>query len=186
MTSLPLRAATVALALGLSLAGCKKDAAPPAPQPTESAAPSEEAVVVPQTPEEWIRANYKDLGELTYAKAEVDLDGDGVPEILAYVGGSMVCGTGGCNLVVLKRDGAELKKISEIAVVQLPVGVLDSKHHGWRDLTVSVAGGGQQAATMKLPFDGRSYAENATVSPAVPVNAIGTEVIKDEPLKPVG
>ncbi|EIZ78883.1 hypothetical protein WSK_2426 [Novosphingobium sp. Rr 2-17] len=177
------RAAILALALGLSLAGCKKE---PAPAPTESAAPSEEAVVAEQTPEEWIRANYKDLGEVRYAKAEADLDGDGSPEVLVYVGGSLLCGTGGCNLEVLKREGGELKRVSDISVVQLPVGVLDSKTNGWRDLAVSVSGGGVQSATMKLPFDGKTYADNPTVAPAAPVESIGKTLIPAEDLKPLG
>lgn len=177
------RAGILALALGLSLAGCKKD---PAPAPTESAAPSEEAVVAEQTPEEWVRDNYKDLGEVRYAKSEVDLDGDGTPEVLVYVGGSILCGTGGCNLEVLKRDGGQLKRISDISVVQLPVGMLESKTNGWRDLAVSVSGGGVQSATMKLPFDGKTYADNPTVSPATPVQSVGKVLIPADDLKPLG
>ncbi len=72
-----------------------------------------------------------------------------------------------------------------MSVVQLPVGVLDSKTNGWRDLAVTVAGGGIPAATMRLPFDGTAYAENATVTPAVPTETIGTELIAQAPLKPV-
>lgn len=169
-------------ALGLALAGCKQDK-PAAPAPSESAAPSKEPAA-DQTPQDWVRAHYKDMGEVTLATADVDLDGDGTPEVLAYVGGDMLCGTGGCNLVVLRRDGAELKKVSEIAVVQLPVGVLKTRSHGWRDLAVTVSGGGEQTSIRRLPYNGKSYAENATAFPET--GTIGEQLIGvDAPQDPV-
>lgn len=167
----------LAISLTAALGACKKEE--PAPAPTETAS------VAQQSAEDWIRANYADMGKLLYAKGEYDLDGDGAPEVLAYVGGPMLCGSGGCNLVVLKREGVDLQKVSELSVVQLPVGVLDSTTNGWRDLAVTVAGGGLPAATMKLSFDGRAYPENPTVAPAVESDTIGTVVIAQEPLKPL-
>ncbi|MCT2398227.1 hypothetical protein [Novosphingobium mangrovi (ex Huang et al. 2023)] len=174
-------AAPLATALLLSgaLAGCKKDE----PQGEPSAAPSEDVTL--QSTRSWIRANYEDMGKLLYAEAETDLDGDGTPEVLAYVGGPMMCGTGGCNLVVLRRDGAQLRKVSELSVVQLPVGVLESKSNGWHDLAVTIAGGGVVAHTVRLAFDGKGYPENPTVSPAEETDSIGTELIPLEPLRPV-
>lgn len=170
----------------LALASCKDKA--PQPQPSQTA--SSAALPVAQTAESWVKDHFaKDLGSeadtLRYAKAEVDLDGDGAPEILVYVGGSMMCGSGGCNLVVLKREGTGFRQVGDLSVVQLPVGVLDSKTHGWRDLAVSVSGGGMTAGIMKVPFDGKSYADNPTVSPAVPVSTIGKVVIPDAALKPL-
>ncbi|TCM19871.1 hypothetical protein EDF56_103516 [Novosphingobium sp. PhB165] len=191
-TSLRIRAASVlALALGLSLGACKQDKAPVEPTASTAVEESEEPTeAAPMTVEDWIRAHNKeavssDLGKLQYATAEVDLDGDGTPEVLAYLGGPMLCGTGGCNLVVLKRDGTELRKVSEISVVQLPVGVLNTKTNGWRDLAVTVAGGGVTEGIRRLPFDGKTYAENATVAPATESATIGKELIPEAPLKPL-
>ncbi|WP_395393396.1 hypothetical protein WBP07_00330 [Novosphingobium sp. BL-8A] len=185
------RAAPAALAvaaLALSLAACKKEAAPPEVVATASET-SEATEVAEMSVEDWIRTNYKDavssdLGTLQYATAEVDLDGDGTPEVLAYLGGPMMCGTGGCNLVVLKRDGTGFRKMGEVSVVQLPVGVLDSKSHGWRDLAVTVSGGGMPEGTKRLPFDGKAYPENATVQPAGDSDTIGKTLISADDLKP--
>lgn len=133
--------------------------------------------------EAWVKRVYPDMGTLMLKWGGADLDGDGKEEVLAYVGGPMLCGTGGCNLVVLKDDGANLIKIGDVSVAQMPVGVLNTKTSGMRDLAVSVAGGGAKAAIMKVPFDGKAYAGNPTVGPATPVDTIGTEVIADGALK---
>lgn len=183
------RAVSLALVFPLALAGCKKDAAAPVPTGSEGAtvAPSD-IPAAQQSVTDWIRSNYKDEagdGALLYASGDVDLDGDGTNEVLAYVGGPMLCGTGGCNLVVLKRKDGTLNKVSELSVVQLPVGVLDSRTHGWRDLAVTVAGGGIAATTVRVPFDGGTYMANPTVAPAEESDAMATEVIPDQPLKPV-
>ncbi|WP_395328153.1 hypothetical protein WBP06_12530 [Novosphingobium sp. BL-8H] len=186
-----MRAAPAALAvaaLALSLAACKKEEAPPEVVATASET-SEATEVAEMSVEDWIRANYKDavssdLGTLQYATAEVDLDGDGTPEVLAYLGGPMMCGTGGCNLLVLKRDNGSFKKVGEVSVVQLPVGVLDSKSHGWRDLAVTVSGGGMPEGMKRLPFDGKGYPENATVQPASDSDTIGKTLISADDLKP--
>lgn len=172
----------------LLLASCTGEEPQPAPSATEAA--GSEAVVTPATAESWLADHFApdvrgETDELLYARAETDLDGDGTDEVLAYVGGSLMCGTGGCNLVVLKRDGEGYRQVGDLSVVQLPVGVLATKTNGWRDLAVSVSGGGRPGGVMRVPFDGKAYASNPTVSPAEPVDAIGEELIKDEPLKPL-
>ena len=110
------------LLLAGALAGCKKDEpeAEPSGEPSSLSSAQSDEAVLQQSVSGWITANYEDMGKLLYASAESDLDGDGTPEVLAYVGGPMMCGTGGCNLVVLKREGGDLRKISELSVVQLP------------------------------------------------------------------
>lgn len=174
---------------GLSLAACKKDAA--SPEPTASAEASEAAAeATPMSAEDWIRANHKDalstdLGKLQYATAETDLDGDGMPEVLVYLGGPMFCGTGGCNLVVLKRQDGDLIQVSETTVVQLPVGVLDSKSHGWRDLAVSVSGGGMTEGVSRLRFTGRGYPANASAEVSADAAPISKPVIAEDALKPL-
>lgn len=177
------------LALGLALAACKKDAAPP--EPTASAEPVEEvSEPAPMTAEDWIRTNHKDavssdLGKLQYATAETDLDGDGTPEVLVYLGGPMFCGTGGCNLVVLKREGGDLIQVSETSVVQLPVGVLDSKSRGWRDLAVSVSGGGMTEGVSRLRFTGSRYPGNASAEVSADAPPISKPTIAEDALKPL-
>lgn len=179
------------LALGLSLAACKKDAAPSEPTATASAGPVEDVTeAAPMTAEDWIRAHHKDavssdLGKLQYATAETDLDGDGTPEVLVYLGGPMFCGTGGCNLAVLKRQDGDLIQVSETSVVQLPVGVLDSKSHGWRDLAVSVSGGGMAEGVSRLRFTGRRYPGNASAEVSADAAPISKPLITEDALKPL-
>ncbi|MAC57699.1 MAG: hypothetical protein CMH85_05375 [Novosphingobium sp.] len=175
------------LLLAGALAGCKKDEpeAEPSGEPSSLSSAQSDEAVLQQSVSGWITANYEDMGKLLYASAESDLDGDGTPEVLAYVGGPMMCGTGGCNLVVLKREGGDLRKISELSVVQLPVGVLDSKSNGWRDLAVTIAGGGVAEHTVRLQFDGKGYPRNPTIAPAQETDTLGTVLIPAEPLKPV-
>ena len=178
-------------ALGLSLAGCKKDAAQPEATATAGAEASEEATeTAPMRAEDWIRANHRDaltsdLGKLQYATAETDLDGDGTPEVLVYLGGPMFCGTGGCNLAVLKRQDGDLVQVSETSVVQLPVGVLDSKSHGWRDLAVTVSGGGMAEGISRLRLSGRGYPTNASVEVSAGAAAISKPLIAEDALKPL-
>jgi hypothetical protein len=183
-----IRLALAALALPLVLAGCKPDA----PEPAASDAAGAEQAPSPVSVEEWLRAN--ELGDdaaggpfegALYAKAETDLDGDGVDEVLVYVGGPMFCGSGGCNLLVLKRGSGGFAAVGDLSVVQRPVGVLDSSTNGWRDLAVSVSGGGNPGGTMKLMFDGKAYPSNPTVAPAEPVDSLGTVLIGQGPLKPL-
>ena len=183
--SIALPVATVVLLAGI-LAGCKKDEpdAAPSGEPSGLSSAQPDEAVLQQSVASWITANYPDMGKLLYASAESDLDGDDTAEVLAYVGGPMMCGTGGCNLVVLKREGGDLRKISELSVVQLPVGVLDSKSNGWRDLAVTIAGGGVAEHTVRLQFDGKGYPRNPTVA-AQETDSLGTVLIPAEPLKPV-
>jgi hypothetical protein len=48
-----------------------------------------------------------------------------------------------------------------------PIRALASKSHGWRDLSVYVAGGGTLPGYHALiPFNGVTYASNPTVDPA--------------------
>lgn len=186
-----IRFATLGLAM-VSLAACGADPpAGPSPaanvpgEPTLTGAPSPEAIAAEADDrvKAWVKREYSDMGLLMLKSGRADLDGDGRDEVLAYVGGPMLCGTGGCNLVVLTDDGTDFAKVGDISVSQLPVGVLDTKTKGWRDLAVTTYGGGAKERVMKVPFDGKSYAENPTVAPASAVKSIGTEVIADGELE---
>lgn len=163
------------------LAGCSPpEARDAAPSETTAAKPGVSAPAAANDPAEaWVKAVYGDEDVLMYKSGSFDLDSDGVDEVLVYPAGPMLCGSGGCNLVVLQKSGDAWTKISELSVTQLPVGVLDTRTNGWRDLWVTVAGGGLPATTMKLSFDGKSYPANPTVPPAVAIDKPGVVVIAD-------
>ncbi len=108
------------------------------------------------------------FGDIAFYEGEYDLDGDGTAEILAFLTGPMHCGSGGCNLLVLRPEGGGYRKLGDLSVSRLPVGVFPESTRGWRDLAVNVGGGGLEGAVMRVPFDGQAYASNPTVAPAEP------------------
>ncbi|MCJ1962618.1 hypothetical protein [Novosphingobium mangrovi (ex Hu et al. 2023)] len=176
-----------ALALALALAGCKGDA-PPAGEPSATASAGASDALVAD-PEAFVQ-NYVedelggDLGVVHVDSAKMDLDGDGTEEVLAYASGAMMCGTGGCNLLVLKPEGDSFRIVGDLSVVQLPVGVLDSTTNGWRDLAVSVSGGGMAAGVRRVPFDGERYASNPTSAGVDEAAGMGTVLITPDDLNP--
>ena len=172
-----MRMILTALAL-VPLAACSAASEPTAPMSPASLIQHE----LERRVADFVEADEPGLGQLMLRTGRVDLDGDGVDEVLAYVAGPTRCGTGGCNLLVLKDDGNSFTKIGDISVTQLPLGVLETSTNGMRDLWVTVYGGGMPQALMKIPFDGSAYAGNATVAPATQIAKPGTEVIADNPL----
>lgn len=102
-----------------------------------------------------------------YYYNRVDLDGDGRPEVLVYLFGTYMCGSGGCNTLVFRRAGGGYKLVADIALTHNPVFVSERRTKGWNDLIVFVAGGGIRAGYYSvLRFDGRTYPDNATAEPA--------------------
>jgi hypothetical protein len=109
-------------------------------------------------------------GPIHYFAARVDLDDDGVPEWIVYVAGPSVCGTGGCDTMVLKESDHGFELVSRISVTRPPIVVAETKTEGWRDLIVHVRGGGiLPGHDASLRFDGTAYSGNPTIEPAEPV-----------------
>jgi len=121
-----------------------------------------------------------DIGPTKAAIAFVDLNGDGEEEAIVYIVGSMWCGSGGCNALVLTPDGDGFDVVMDASVSRTPIGVPDTSSNGWRDLFVSIAGGGIAAGTVAMKFDGSSYPDNPTVAPPEPVGASAAEVLLTE------
>ena len=179
--------------LALALTACGQadtpEPAPPvAPAATApAAAPPATSQAAPAGLETALRGLHADDGALTYAHASVDLNGDGTAEVLAYVMGPMVCGSGGCNLYVMAPEGEDggdgWRVVTRTSVTRTPVGVLNTSTNGWRDLAVSIGGGGAQAGWVRLTYDGRTYPTNPTVPPAAPLDGPPdvTPLIASEP-----
>lgn len=74
------------------------------------------------------------------------------------------------------------REITDISVARPPVRVLATSTRGWRDLGVMVAGGGiARGYEVRLRYDGHSYPDNPTVSPAVRLQAIaGKQIIGED------
>jgi len=98
-----------------------------------------------------------------YYYNKVDLNGDGTPELLVYLRGREVCGTGGCNLMVFQFNRSSYRLISDITLANNPIIVSGRRTRGWSDLLVYVVGGGVQPGYYALlQFNGKKYPENAT------------------------
>ena len=101
-----------------------------------------------------------------YAAAFTDLRDNGTKEAVVYLWSNGWCGTGGCTMLVLAPKAGSYSLISKTPIVRLPIRVLTTKTNGWHDLGVIVGGGGIAAYEARLPFDGSSYPQNPSVSPA--------------------
>ncbi|HLM57397.1 MAG TPA: DUF4126 family protein [Pyrinomonadaceae bacterium] len=120
-----------------------------------------------------IRAALEEGGDdarTRYYYNRVDLDGDGRPEVLAYVFGPGWCGSAGCLALVFRRAGAGYKLVSFIAGAENPVVVSSRVTNGWRDLIAYVRWGEVEGRTVRdyyavLRFDGRTYPEQFPGSP---------------------
>lgn len=112
---------------------------------------------------EWVAAQGGQPGDLTYESASVDLNADGVDEEIIFLEGPYWCGSGGCNALVLQTNGMGYDLVGQFSVTNVPIGLLATVSHGWRDLFVHVGGGGMPAGVVAMRFDGTAYPSNPTV-----------------------
>jgi heat shock protein HslJ len=117
-----------------------------------------------------VRARYGDgVGEIRYFHGSADLDEDGDAEVLVHVVGPMLCGTGGCNTLVLTPGDSGYDVVTDISLTRPPIRVSSRSSRGWKNLLVAVSGGGiLPGHDAELRFDGSSYPSNPTVPPAEP------------------
>lgn len=171
----------VAPAILLAIAACSQpeEAAPPAETAAEDVSPA------PSGRDEDIRhflaQGFPDATPLKYALAWHDLDGDGSDEAIVYLVTPYFCGSGGCNTLVLASAGPMWRKVGDISVSRTPIAVMDTSSNGWKDITVAIAGGGGPSGNALLKFDGEKYPSNPTVPPAEMTEAVGTQILAEEP-----
>jgi hypothetical protein len=102
-----------------------------------------------------------------YYYNRVDLNRDGRAEVLVYLFGPYMCGSGGCNTLVFRQtEAGDYQLIADISLTNNPVVVSERRTHGWSDLIFPVSGGGLRAHYAVLRFDGKSYPNNPTTVPA--------------------
>lgn len=101
---------------------------------------------------------------------------------LVYLVGPEYCGSGGCNLLILRREAGIYTVLGETTVTNAPIRVLSTRTHGLPDIGVHVRGGGvTEGYEARLAFDGARYPSNPTAPPAQRVDgAEGVTVITDE------
>ena len=131
----------------------------------------------------YVRSQSVESGEPTrYAAAFVDLNGDRQAEVVVYLSGGGWCGSGGCTTLILKRNGDDFRVVTRITISRLPILILPTASHGWRDIIISVAGGGvEPGGEVALSFDSHTYPTNPTMPPAKPVvRARGRVLISED------
>jgi hypothetical protein len=107
-----------------------------------------------------------------YYHNRVDLNGDGRPEVLVYLFGPYMCGSGGCNTLVFRQtEAGGYQLVADISLTNNPVVVGERRTNGWNDLIFFVAGGGVRAHYAVLRFDGKGYPNNPTSPPAAPLKS---------------
>lgn len=105
--------------------------------------------------------------ETRYIAVFRDLNGDEVPEAIVYLVGNEWCGSGGCNLFILRKIGSSWKTVTSITITNPPVRMFADTSSGWHNIGVQVRGGGMtHGYEAELRFNGKTYANNPTVPPA--------------------
>ncbi len=109
-----------------------------------------------------------------YDIARTDLNADGKEDVLALMNGkSGYTGSGGTTMFILQGTGEGFESLGSIKVVNEPIYARKSVHHGFRDLLVTVRGGGAKPGLATLEFDGKKF-------PASPGEATAKEEETDE------
>ena len=102
-----------------------------------------------------------------YMAAFRDLNGDGIQEAIVYLISNQWCGSGGCSTLILAPDNGSWRIVTNIRITRPPIYVLSDVSNGWHSIAVSVQGGGIQAGyEAELQFNGSTYPNNPSVSPA--------------------
>jgi len=100
----------------------------------------------------------QDIRPEHYEIARTDLNADGKEDVLALMNGrSSYRGSGGGTMFILKGTSDGFESIGFIKVVNEPIYVRKSVNHGFRDLLVTVRGGGAEPGLSALPFNGKEY-----------------------------
>jgi hypothetical protein len=175
----------LAMLVASAAAGCGDPGDTAATPASEASARPEKGANAATTPSEvalqaWIRKESRSPGDLGYRSSEHDLDGDGQPEVLAYVAGEEWCSSGGCSLVVLKHNGTNVTEVVRTTNTGLPLGVLDSASRGWRDLWVSTADSDELSGRRILKFDGTSYPSDPAGLGTEPLEILDTQILIEE------
>lgn len=87
--------------------------------------------------------------------------------IIAYLNGTEYCGSGGCTAIVLSyREGDNKFRLeARLTVAQLPIILLQSSSHGWRDMAVHISARDEASSFAILRFNGQSYPSNPSMVP---------------------
>jgi hypothetical protein len=122
-----------------------------------------------------IKDNCERIPAHQYAWSQVDLNGDGRNELVAHVVGPILCGSGGCPLLIFSEPSpGTLTLITAMSLFKDPLIVTKWRHNGWRTLITRVRLDANRSDYAELPYDGRTYPVNPSVAPARPLRHSGS------------
>ncbi|MEQ9120225.1 alpha/beta fold hydrolase [Fulvivirga sp.] len=109
-----------------------------------------------------------------YQFYKIDLNEDGMDEVLIRFESTFFCGSGGCTYLLLD---ANFNTITQFTVMNAPIYVEPKTENGWKLLLVRSEG-----ELKELKFEGGSYPTNPSVLPKAPYDApsINAEVLFDD------
>ncbi len=94
-----------------------------------------------------------------YLYGRFDLNGDGKAEVLVYLLGSIFCGTGGCDLLLLRETEDGYSVVNNFPISRPPIIASTDETAGWKDLIRRESGGGVEPSYVRHVFDGEKYVE---------------------------
>ena len=128
--------------------------------------PTAMASAAPAAVETALRELYSDWGgEVRYFSSSIDLNGDSRDEIIVHLVGQTLCGSEGCDTLVFTPSGTNFQRVATIRLTHTPIRVSQRSTSGWRNLIVSVSGGGVRRHDTELRYDGESYPSDPTTIP---------------------
>lgn len=177
--------------LALILAPLVLSACTPAQEPSSAPATTEmsEAPPAPSAPaapepDPALTAKIQEfVGDAPGSRWLSVVDGEGEQRIaLVYLLGMNWCGSGGCNLLILRPVTGGWEQVGNVSRVSAPVRVLNTSTNGLPDIGVTVSGGGGPPAyEAKMSFDGQSYPRFPSDEPLI--DAFGRPVITDDAIR---
>lgn len=110
----------------------------------------------------------------TYRYVKVDLNNDGLPEIVVHLSGNAFCGTGGCTTLIFEQSGNDYQLVSRIPTSHAPIIVLGNTTNGWRDLIVYT----RDASPTLVEFGEQEYGDKIYIEPSA--DLVGTYLFAKE------
>jgi hypothetical protein len=98
-----------------------------------------------------------------YRSALTDLNADDIADAIVLLSDPRYCGSGGCELLVLKGSASGFEVISSSTITREPIYLLPELRSGWHTLSVLVGGGGAPDGQALMRFNGKKYPGNPSV-----------------------
>lgn len=127
-----------------------------------------------------------DVKHTSYRYNKVDLNNDGIPELIVYATGYEVCGSGGCSAYIFSSDKGKYILLASFSVCAAPIIVSANKTRGWHDIIVYHSGGAVSKGNYYVnKFNGSEYPDTRETTAKVDLGKIrGVAYVADSDTYP--